>query len=164
MVQCLRGLLIGWEGAPPRFVVMDADDSIGAAVEQVFPDAKIIVCWWHMANKACWAKARSTASFKALTTGPGYWLVKRNIPADAPKMQALVLKMKQYTVRPGSITDKGMCTCPSYMDNLVCKHLLGLRLSKGIEVNMTSLEGRRRPPKKRKRALDMQDSSSSGTE
>jgi len=44
MVQCLRGLLIGWEGAPPRFVVMDADDSIGAAVEQVFPDAKIIVC------------------------------------------------------------------------------------------------------------------------
>lgn len=84
-----------------------------------------------------------------------------------PALQDVVLRVKQYKVRPGNNTDDtGSCSCPCFMDKLVCKHVLALRLHLGIVRVLPAVRRARagKPRKRRRRALEYQTSSEEESE
>jgi hypothetical protein len=50
----------------PGFIVSDACDAEGLAIEQVLPNTKLIMCWFHMGSKACFNVGRASEAYKAL--------------------------------------------------------------------------------------------------
>ena len=86
---------------------------------------------------------------------------------SVPALQDVVLRVKQYKVRPGNNTDDtGSCSCPCFMDKLVCKHVLALRLHLGIVRVLPAVRRARagKPRKRRRRALEYQTSSEEESE
>ena len=64
---CLEAVVDGLErDAHPEYIVSDADDSIGLAIEAVLPDVNHVMCWFHMGTKAAWCTSRSSKALKAL--------------------------------------------------------------------------------------------------
>ena len=72
-------------------------------------------------------------------------------------LHAVVLRAKKYKVVPGTRDEKGSCSCPYFMDKLICKHYLGLRLMLVIVRVLPAMQHRKvGRPRKRKRALEYQ--------